>query len=376
MTRKGPNNEKSCVPCANAKRRCEPQTPSCDRCSRRGINCYYKNQPVKHLIGQISSPDDLTPVAQSGNIAPRSVEGTVPWSREMVEKIESFSTQEALPLHARKIRMLGFHSDCPMVVTLDKWSLDTLTRNVLSWPEKFLRKLEAPFIHLSIHDAPSLPLPLEEAFTVCAAYASRTVDTKNTVMNIIERKVNQLLSLDLSSMSIEAHLASLQALLILHTVQLWDGDIRQRATAETHSYVLESWALELHMRVAEASRKRDDVSTTWDLWITFESARRTAIMAMMAQGIYEMHKYGVCSYVPNMAEMPFTTIDGPWNAQTLSEWEEETRSLKESAITNYIDYADSWKGSANGSPSAFGKLLLMPCLGSGHCTSEIDRSIA
>ncbi|KAI1206260.1 uncharacterized protein F4807DRAFT_453474 [Annulohypoxylon truncatum] len=365
---------RSCVPCARAKRRCEPQTPKCPRCLRRGTNCFYKNQPVRSL-GERHDPLQSQPVAKDR--APGSLRGgellfdgdsSSQGSRTggLSETIGNFSDQELSLLSSRHIRMPGLHPTSPFVMpvsTLNIQSVPILTRTVMSWPGKFLRKLETPFIHSSQRDTPSLPLPLEEAFSACASYASREETTKSIVMNIVERRVAQLIDLDPSDMPIEAHTASLQAFLILHLIQLWDGDVRQRAQAEAHSYILESWALQLHMRATEASKGHDSATLaaqTWDWWIKIESARRTAIVTMLAQGIYEMAKYGVCSYVPNLADMPFTSSDDPWNAQNQSDWKKTVEGL-EAPVTNYGDYAITWDEATCGPQSEFGKLLLMPC---------------
>ncbi|KAI1083663.1 hypothetical protein F5B20DRAFT_527934 [Whalleya microplaca] len=370
------SRQKSCVPCAKAKRRCVPETPQCSRCANRGVRCYYKNQPLKDLnqrrerkgqCGSIRrpSPEDTAPILESTSVASVSDDDASldRWTRIVTEKTDISSVQETYELDLRHVQMPGFHPGCPILVkTTDRWPIETLSRRIMAWPERFICKLEAPFIHSSLHDAPSLPLPLEEAFSACASYATKTLSTKSIAMSIIEKRVHQLIGLDLSTLSIESHLAALQAFLILHIIQLWDGDVRQRAQAEMHSYIIESWALELHMRVIS---RNQDSALTWEQWITLESARRTAIMTLLAQGIYEMAKFGVCSYVPNMAEMSFTTEDGPWNAKTSKDWEEAVRYM-DTSVANYLDYTNTWRESAGGSPSAFGKLLLMPCLGSKH----------
>ncbi|KAI1777238.1 hypothetical protein F4818DRAFT_341598 [Hypoxylon cercidicola] len=359
------SRQKSCVPCAKSKRRCEPQTPRCPRCARRGFNCYYKNVPVRDLgrtptgqgedeISQLSS-NDIAHIVESGTVS-ISNEATSPGALAAIA-----GRLDASPI-CWQVWMPGLHPGYPVQTAVDRRPLDVLTRNIMSWPVTFVQKLEAPFIHPSLQHAQSLPPPLEGAFSASAIYLSKTADTKDIVLNIIERKVDQLIGLDLSSLSIEGHLASLQAFLILHIIQLWDGDIRQRAQAEMHSYTLESWALVLHMRIAEAAREQDG-DLTWHRWITLESARRTTLMTLMAQGTYEMHKYGVCSYVPNLSEMHFTTVDGPWNAHSQKDWKKEVECLKEAGTENYYHYANSWKTSAAPSaPSAFAKLLLIPCV--------------
>ncbi|KAI0139469.1 hypothetical protein F4776DRAFT_616288 [Hypoxylon sp. NC0597] len=364
------SRQKSCVPCANAKRRCEPQTPKCPRCARRGVDCYYKNQPVRTSGG--SSEDDLDIVAESGNTAP-ICNGNASQDAQTRQANGTIGTSlvGGTPLStSRQIRMPGFHPECPFIVPvaiMNKRSIQGLTRDVMSWPGKFVRKLQAPFIHSSLLDALALPRPLEDAFSACATYACKEETTKDIVMSIIEKKVAQLIAMDLSTISLEEHLAALQAFLILHTIQLWDGDVRQRAQAEMHSYIIESWALQLHRRAMEVS-KQQDFPITWEWWITLESARRTAIASIMAQGIYEMNKYGVCSYLTSLTDMSFTTHDGPWNAQNPGDWKERIVHL-EATVASYGDYANSWVGSSGNPDSEFGQFLLKPC--PGHVESDL-----
>ncbi|KAI1093928.1 hypothetical protein F5B19DRAFT_447973 [Rostrohypoxylon terebratum] len=367
------SRQRSCVPCARAKRRCEPQTPKCPRCLRRGINCFYKNQPVKNISGTHDTPH-FRPYAkgQTPGISSRGRDSLFDNDSptrgfrqgELAETTGELFIPELSVLDSKQVRMPGFHPTCPFVLPVSMMntrSVPILTRIVMSWPGKFLRKLEIPFIHSSLRKTLSFPPPLEEAFSACASYASREEVTRDIVMNIIERRVAQLINLDPSDMSLETHTASLQAFLILHIIQLWDGDTRQRVQAEMHSYILESWALQLHMRAVEASKEHETANAqTWDWWIMIESARRTAMTTMMAQGIYEMAKFGVCSYVPNLADMPFTSSDAPWDAQNHSEWKKKIESL-EAAVTTYSDYANSRDKAAYGPQSEFGKFLLMPC---------------
>lgn len=163
-------------------------------------------------------------------------------------------------------------------------------------------------------------------------------------------------------MPVALHLASLQAFLILHSVQLWDGDVKQRAQAESHARVLEDWALLLHLRLLKSRDKLSTSKTTWSEWIVAESARRTILMTLLAQGVYESSKYGACTYVPLMAELPFTTNDGPWNARDINGWMEEIEN-RGTEIATYVGFATRWKTVGRGHLDTFAKLLLVPCLG-------------
>lgn len=178
---------------------------------------------------------------------------------------------------------------------------------------------------------------------------------------IIEGTVNDLIARNPSSMPVALHLASLQAFLILHSIQLWDGDSKQRALAETHARVIEDWALLLHIRLIGSKDKLSTSKSTWSEWIILESARRTVLITLLAQAAYEVSKYGACTYIPLMADLPFTTNDGPWNAKDMDQWMEEIRD-QGTQIATYVDFSTRWK-SVRGNLDSFAKLLLVPCLG-------------
>ena len=166
-------------------------------------------------------------------------------------------------------------------------------------------------------------------------------------------------------MPVALHLALLQAFIILHSIELWDGDIRQRAQAESHARLLEDWALLLHIRVMHTKDKLSESKTTWAEWIIHESARRTVILTLLAQGTYEACKYGACTYVPLMADLPFTTSDGPWNARDISEWMREIE-CRGTVVETYANFTISWKEHSPGQTDPFAKLLLAPCLGASY----------
>ncbi|CAJ2503428.1 Uu.00g108220.m01.CDS01 [Anthostomella pinea] len=359
------SHQKACVPCAAAKRRCVPQTPQCPRCAHRGIKCHYKNQPLRGLDVRSTQPRRRMGRVQSDSDRSSDSDETGPASREIVSGPWAIlSVRENHELRLDQDGTHGLIQSCPIIATPDNWAMDIVTRNVKSWHENFMRKLETPFIHMSIYDAASLPLPLEEAFSVCAAYVARTDANKAIVMSIVERRATAIIERDPSTMSMEAHLASLQAFLLLHTIQLWDGDAEQRTQVEGHASVIESWAMQLHTRLADISSK-EDAALSWDQWVLHESVRRTVLITMFSQGVYELNKFGVCSYVPTMAFLPFTTDDGAWTAKGPRDWAEKGEQ-RHGAMDTYLSYSYFWKNTTQGSPSAFGRLLLTPCLGSAY----------
>lgn len=354
------SRQKSCVPCAKSKRRCEPISPQCPRCARRGIDCYYKNEPLRRARGKVNlaeegsypKPIDAEPIHEYDGIDPFLEEASASSFSppvEIVSEAVALPPPLSLPVY-------------PNFVTVDTWSIRQLVRSVRAWPEYFVRNLRAPFIHSQLYSSSlpsSLPTALHDAFSACAGYSTKTEENKDVVLALFERNKDSLLAEEPSMKSVKEHLAMLQAVLLLHIVQLFDGNIRQRALAEQHAPALEGLALSLHMRIMESDRS----AMNWEQWMIEESARRTVLMTMLVQGMYEVNKYGVCTYVPTLADLPFTMGDVAWGAKTAADWQNVVQSRGARLIT-YDAYARAWrKFASNRPPDGFGKLLLTPCMG-------------
>jgi hypothetical protein len=374
------SRQKSCAACAAAKRRCHPQLPQCPRCISRGLRCSYKNEPLQIGGSQISSPDKLERAGSSTN----SLSG-----RSELVQLSLSEPHSALPFSwAEQVNPMGFRaSDQPLELNehfistlirgtqftsatipmeisrvmreIDPWSIDCMVRNITSWPALFVHKLEVPFIHSPTHTL-SMPEPLQGTFMACTGYIAKTTENKSLVLHVIEQRVEQLLQQQPWLLSLETHLATLQAVLMLHWIQLWDGDIRQRALAETHIDTINLWAFQLHIRVSVATRQLS-ASPTWEQWIALESSRRTVIIAFVVHGVYEATKSGICPYISTMEQLQFTVDCGPWIAQDSKDWERHVSNVNLS-VTTYDDFSRAWKQRAHSPVDIFNKLLLIPCV--------------
>jgi hypothetical protein len=341
------------------------------------LQCRYKNEPLKEFIARpegAAARDLRKQVAfrRRGRVQEgRSITGREEEDRRIGGS--STATLAAEPLVQAVRQSYGYPlnvelapQSADLLNTMSPWSWRRLVRAITSWPQRLVGRLEAPFLHPTIYEKPSLPSPLQETFYACVSYVSRQEATRISVLRMVEATVNRLIEQNPLLMPIELHLACMQAFLILHTIQLWDGDLRQRAQAEAHALTLEGWAFQLHIRVTEAMSNADPEMLSWDDWILYESARRVALVTMLSQGVYETMKYGVCTYVPIMATLSFTTSDRPWLARSGDSWRQEVWGPT-ARVATYWDYGKRWReyisDSGGRAPDPFAKLLLTPCLG-------------
>ena len=158
----------------------------------------------------------------------------------------------------------------------------------------------------------------------------------------------------------EETLVGVQALVIYQIIRLFDGDIRQRANAERHFPLLETWTCRL--RSLANNLMSDNSVAQWSLyqrWIFIESARRTVMMSTMVQGMYNVVKNGVCSLVPFLATLPISINGALWNMSE-EEWWQSTLGLG-SELLPYSEFVDEWSSGAAMQIDAFETILLVAC---------------
>jgi hypothetical protein len=142
----------------------------------------------------------------------------------------------------------------------------------------------------------------------CSLYMAKNTVNSPVILRIIDSYVDDLLASPAPETPIEI-LARLQALLLYHTIRLFDGDIRSRASAERAMPAIESAAFAvLHLlsfdedkllsdqssstRITEVGLERPGLDTTditgefWKEWVFQESARRTFLFTFYFDQLY------------------------------------------------------------------------------------------
>jgi hypothetical protein len=216
---------------------------------------------------------------------------------------------------------------------------------------------KAPFIHQRLYDS-YLPGCIQDSFAVSAAYCTKTSATEDMVFRTFESKVGLLVQQDYKEANLQELLAALQALILFHIIQLFDGDIRQRSLAEQNMDTLRAWTVQLKVRATELPPP-----FTWQEWIFEESVRRTVIFSLMLDGLFSTLKKGYCSNVKGLNILPFASNISLWEAGTAASWLAESRCLASDNVL-YGDFVMSWERGRVPEPlDDFQKLLLTPCLG-------------
>ncbi|PLB50913.1 hypothetical protein P170DRAFT_436003 [Aspergillus steynii IBT 23096] len=353
------SRQKSCVTCAEGKRRCNRQTPQCSRCLARGLECVYLNSPPTRSRQQPVLDSTCFQSFESPSESLEDVLSAFPLDDPTLlfndaELLASWLTPSPSISAVPTLLPAGYY---PEVTVIDRWSTRQLLQSIKSYPRMFARGRKTPFIHHRLYDV-SLPKPMQDAFMVSACYYSRTPETEDTVLSILESKTTDLLRQNQNQSTAEGLLAAVQALIIFHTIQLFDGDVRQRAMAEQNMDTLRAWTMKLQLLAGELGP-----APTWQEWIFAESVRRTVIVSVLMEGLYSMLKVGNCTIVRQLSVLPFTAGGAFWNMNTDASWRSEAHRLGSETVL-YGDFARVFEtGGYSGKLDAFEKLLLTPCIG-------------
>ena len=241
-------------------------------------------------------------------------------------------------------------------------SMTYLVNNIRSYPAMFVFQGRTPFIHSRLYHV-GLPKKMQDAFAICAIYLTMTENNKLTVFHIIEEMVAELIhESNEASWSIADNLAGVQALILVHIIQLFDGDIQQRALAEQDEATLIRWTEQLHMRT-----KTELVAFTalvWPSWIFAESLRRAIIMSHLLRGIYSCIKLGFCQDIASLAPLLFTARTPQWDSPVGN----TSQLFEQSPVSPLVSYYDFVMISDKKRPvqaEAFERFLLVACRGEG-----------
>jgi hypothetical protein len=348
------SRQKSCVACAEGKRRCNRRIPQCSRCLDRGIPCVY-TKGLSTLQGQRETglqPFDPGYLENSSDIS--SVSPLI--GSSLYDGLDNSPLLTISPSFFT-IPWLELDTSYPEIAFLDRWSINQLERNIKSYPRMFARVQETPFIHPRLYET-RLPDAIQDAFTVCAAYSTKSPETEDMISRILESKTAHLVQQHFESSSLEELLTAVQALMLMHIIQIFDGNIRQRSIAEQNFYTLQFWTIQLRARASGLGP-----ALTWQEWIFGESVRRTVILSLLVNGLYSVLKFGYCTNVPALSLLPFTPGATLWHVTTSTAWSTESQCGKSNTLL-YGDFSKAWEsGQIPDKLDSFQKLLLTPCMG-------------
>ena len=266
-------------------------------------------------------------------------------------EIRGSSNSEALPLHSFPF---------PELTTLNSEQVDFCIGQFKACVLQLVQQNNSPFVHsLSYQHTP--PNLYQDLLGVSAMYSQKTPQNQTIVFAMLDNRISTLVaSSNSSAWSMEDTLVNVQALVVYQIIRLFDGDIRQRANAERHFPMLDTWTCQL--RTLANNLMNDNLMTHWSLyerWVFIESSRRTVMMSVMVQAVYAVAKEGVCSLVPFLATLPISVNGVLWKMSE-EEWWQCTLGLGSDLLT-YQEFMNEWDRGTTFQTDAFETILLVAC---------------
>jgi hypothetical protein len=367
-----PSYRRACQACVKAKRKCDLQSPRCSRCTSRDIQCAYRGHGTD-IFTTPQMPSSLIIHPQTHQTLPSTDSADSRTAIPFLEHLDTISFRRPSAFTARQFTEIDdfqtFLQTLPLgsplaadtnsvVVMRSRDTINHLIHTIKSYPAQFLQQFRTPFIHPRCYQD-FLPRPIEDAFLLCSAYSTRTPANTDPVFRIFEHRVKDLIQTYQPSVTFSESLAYVQSLILIQIIQLFDGDIRLRATAEEHETTLIYWTAVLQGQIDDQMLVSSIPPN--EAWYISESARRTIIMSVMLRAIYDMVKTGFSEIPGTMEHLSFTLESALWDNNSTIE-QRLNDGLQTRDLISYSELANSRTSEVVRS-LPFEQLLLAACEG-------------
>lgn len=320
MDRAAASRQKSCNACVRGKRKCDKKTPRCTRCAAKGLDCVYQRLPpgsnfhdddicITDSFNDVPDFDmgfDINNLGGSGTATDSSTSNTTP---ENVSRATTSSIELDSPLDFSIIDHLMANDTS---VGSEMWSLgDYGSNNKLSIPSipsmpmtqvairdlaiferiepclsefnplevydprsrvgytleritnlyrDFAKTRRLPFIHPRLYGS-NLPKTLLAAFSAASAYSARTPENKGWVFKLIADMAKDIHREGERASTPAEKLARVQAMVVLDSMRMFDGDVTMRATSERELPQFMAWMCALKEMEEELKTGDEPVAT-------------------------------------------------------------------------------------------------------------------
>ncbi|KAK6069483.1 alcohol dehydrogenase GroES-like domain-containing protein [Seiridium cupressi] len=301
----------------------------------------------QRLTEQISTAARTTPHRQE-----QRAPGIVPVGEATggVSEANELSEMDLLPLASLQV---------PVRTILKQEQINFCIDQFQSFIPQLVQQNQLPFIHpASFQDAP--PVVYQDLLGLSAMYCQKSLQNRAVIFSMLDSRIDSLVnSSKTSSWSTKDYLVGVQALIMYQIIRLFDGDIRQRASAERQSGTLEDWTLHLQSSI---NLLYEDCSneSLYKCWIFVESARRTILMSILLQALYSSLKDGFCTSVPRMAYLPVTVNGALWSVPEETWWQFTLGSGGD--LMTYHDFTVMWNEGQPLYTDIYETILLAACI--------------
>ncbi|KAK3987183.1 hypothetical protein QBC44DRAFT_246495 [Cladorrhinum sp. PSN332] len=362
-----PPRKKSCASCIKAKRRCTLETPACQRCAQRGLDCKYPEgriaprrrlssiqptlpaPPARTLTPPIQASIDQDATAYNWDVALLNITSQPSPCSQLLDipptvfnytDLEPIFDFPDMPLDGfidlysptPNKRIHGTHTaSSTSAHSAVQWAF----RNRLAYaldkirkaPQQMLAENQTPWSHPNLYENRT-PHSMLDAQASCALHLCKNQTNASLISRNIESRVQALISTPLPTSSPLDLLAHCQALLLYQIMRILDGDFRLTAAADQTTPYLEDAAaalMECNVFQFEDSPgfkslpPSEKTAKFWEDWVLRESARRTYLMVFFFVQTYGLLKgfnvSGKCDGRLGRRNHVFTVGEKVWSAR-------------------------------------------------------------
>ena len=359
---------RSCSACIKSKRRCNLQLPQCFRCSERGLECCYVNEPLTALTSVVANTKSTRSRAHA---SPAHTAAQLP---SFEEKAPIFMGPTAERRLCQEIGLLSISSvssinllQLPLPeglrMVLDKPTIMSLMKQLRAFALTFVREQRTPFFHPHLY-TDGVPKPIQDVYMVllCRARSRKTRDNRELVFQILQSKVVELERATRGPTSFIDKLAFCQTLLLGYIMCAFDSGARLRALADVQMRLLIDLADELWRRAP--SQISNDLNP-WQAWLYAESVRRTIIISHLLRDFHSMLKYGYFTHTLFIEALPFDVRTSLWDVSSTHEWEGHGHG-SHSSLISWRELTTMFEEGEKKEYRVLETLLLTACKGKGR----------
>ncbi|KAF7545898.1 hypothetical protein G7Z17_g8818 [Cylindrodendrum hubeiense] len=203
------------------------------------------------------------------------------------------------------------------------------------------------------------------AFSAATAYAGRTPQNKGWVYKLVSEAAREIHREGERADTPAERVARVQALVILDSIRMFDGDVALRAATERETPQFLAWLSslkelkdELEAGISpEVLMSRDRPPASWENWVLLESVRRTVMMAF---------SFICISYILKSQEPPceimepcisFTVSRHLWEAPSSVAFFQSWHHKPQYCVSE-MDFKEVWMHARPDDVDDFAKLML------------------
>lgn len=193
----------------------------------------------------------------------------------------------------RDLSLLNEAGDClaafnPLDVHDPRTRVGYIVDFITNMYREFARTRSLPFVHPRLYGS-HLPRTMMAAFSAATAYLTRTRENRAWVYKLIADVAREIhREGEKAGLTPVEKIARVQALVILDSIRVFDGDVALRAASEREMPQFLTWMNQLKELTGEmeggvspqAGMTRERPPASWEAWVLLESARRTVMMAL------------------------------------------------------------------------------------------------